>query len=41
MNDCNGVFDNREYSYLVTCYGMILGFPDGNYNGDYIKEEEE
>jgi len=41
MNDCNRFFDNRAYSYLVTCHYMIYGFPDGNYIGDNKEEEEE
>jgi len=32
MYDCNGIFDDRAYSYLTTCYGMMRGFRDGNYN---------
>jgi len=36
MNDCNGLFDDRAYSYLATCHYMIRGFRDKN----YIKEEE-
>jgi len=32
MYDCNGIFDDRAYSYLATCHGMIRGFRDGNCN---------
>jgi len=37
MYDCNGIFDDRAYSYLATCHGMIRGFRDGNCN----EEEKE
>jgi len=37
MYDCNAIFDDRAYSYLATCHGMIRGFRDGNCN----KEEKE
>jgi len=37
MNDCNGLFDDRTYSYFTICHCTIRGFRDGN----YIEEEEE
>jgi len=40
MNDCNGFFDDRAYSYLVTCHYMIRGFSDGNYNEEEEEEKE-
>jgi len=50
--DCNGIFDDRAYSYVATCHGMIRGFRDGNCNEEiygfrnfcernYDEEEEE
>jgi len=38
MYDCNGLFDDRAYSYLTTCYGMMRGFRNENCNE---KEKEE
>jgi len=40
MTDCNGFFDDRAYSYLVTCYDMIRGYLDRNYYRNYNDEEE-
>jgi len=28
----NGLFDDRAYSYFVTCHYVIRGFRDENYN---------
>jgi len=36
MNDCNGLFDDRAYSYLATCHCMIRGFHDENYDEEEI-----
>jgi len=43
MYECNGVFDDRVYSYLVICNCMIRGFhyDEGNYYKDEDEDEEE
>jgi len=41
MNDWNGLFDDRAYSYLATCHCTIRGFRDGNYNEEEEDEELE
>jgi len=43
MYDCNGIFDDRVYSYLVICNCMIRGFhyDEGNYYEDEDEEGEE
>jgi len=38
LDDCNGIFDDRAYSYLATCHGMIRGFRDGKCNEEENEE---
>jgi len=37
MYDCNGLFSERAYSYLITCYGMMRGFRNGNCNDEEME----